>query len=196
MDKRVKDLETIKEVFDKYGVRFFVVYGALLGMHRDGKLIEHDDDIDLAVVDPVPLATRKEIGATLGDLGFRFQPIAFNVFGRMELTAMGGAGECRYDGDEETGIIVCERDFKFTLFFFKEEECEKHGKEYVCTPKKYANKLISTPAKFYQKADTIKINGKKYLAPSPIAKYLEYSYINWKDKNGRDHSPTYPEAHL
>ncbi len=193
---RVKDLETIKEVFDKFGVRFLVVYGAVLGMYRDGKLIEHDDDIDLAVIDSLDFETRKKIGATLGDLGFLAQPIAFNVCGRMEMTEWGESRECRYGGDAESGIIVCERNFKFTIFFFSKEFCQQHNEhEMVCIPKYKALRLISSPAKFYDKLGEIKINGKKYLTPGPIKEYLEYSYKNWKDKDGRDHSPIYSEIH-
>lgn len=187
---RVKDLETIKEVFDKYNVRFFITYGALLGMYRDGDFIEHDDDIDLTVIDEIDLKTRKAIGWALFDLGFNPQPITFNVFGRMEPSEIG------YNGDDRTGIIVCERNFKFTIFFFEYYTCEKHKMlEYLCTPKLGALNLISTPAAFFKKTDTIKINGKKYLTPFPIEKYLEVHYKNWKDKNGRDHSPTFFEAH-
>lgn len=187
MDK-VKDLETIKAVFDKYNVKLYIVYGALLGLHRDGKLIEHDDDIDLAIIDPIDLKTRKAIGWALFNLGFKPQPISFNVFGVME------PSEPAYNGDEKTGIIVCERNFKFTIFFFKEEVCDMHGTEYVCTPKLGAMKLISIPKRFFMKPGAVKLNGKKYLTPE-IVPFLEYAYINWKDKNGRDHSPTYSEAH-
>ena len=187
---RVKDLEMIKQVFDKHGVRFLVVYGALLGMYRDKDFISHDDDIDLAVIDKIDLKTRKAIGWELYDLGFKPQQILFNVFGRMEPSEIG------YNGDEETGIIVCERNFKFTIFFFTEYVCEQHKRmEFICVPKLGAVNLISTPHAFFKKTDIIKINGKKYLTPSPIEKYLEYHYRNWKDKNGRDHSPTFFEAH-
>ena len=186
---KISDLETIKEVFDKYKVRFLVVYGALLGMYRDRKLIEHDDDIDLAVIDKIDLKTRKAIGWTLYDLGFKPQQIVFNVFGRMEPSEIG------YNGDTETGIIVCERNFKFTIFFFKEVECDKHGKEMLCVPKLGALNLIASPSKFYTKLDSIRINGKKYLTPYPIEKYLEFCYNDWKDKKGRDHSPTWFVAH-
>ncbi len=189
-DPRITDLEQIKQVFDKYGVPFYVVYGALLGMHRDGKLIPHDDDIDLAVIDPIDLEIRKKIGWTLYDLGFQPQNIAFNVFGRMEPSEVG------YNGDGETGIIVCERNFKFTIFFFKEEDCPMHGKEYVCTPKLGALKLISTPSRFFYKTATVKIGSKKYLCPAPIEEYLSWAYFdNWKDKTDRRHSPTYFEQH-
>lgn len=191
MSDKITDLETIKQVFDKYGVKFYVVYGALLGAYRDGKLIDHDDDIDLAVIDQLDLETRKKIGWALYDLGFTQQEIAFNVFGRMEPAEIG------YNGDENTGIIVCKRNFNFTIFFFgRPEFCRMHNEaELVCVPRLGAMRLISTPQKFFEKAGKIKINKKEYLTPHPIEKYLEHSYVNWKDKSGRDHSPTFPEYH-
>lgn len=190
MENITKDLETIKAVLERHNVRFFLVYGLLLGMYRDGAPLPGDDDVDLAIVDPISLETRKKIGWQLYDLGFKPQSIAFNVFGRME------PGEIGYNGDGETGIIVCERNFKFTIFFFKPEECNQHGKEYVCTPKLGAVKLISTPVGFYENPDTIKINKQKYLTPGPIDKYLSFTYFdNWKDKTDRRHGETYPEMH-
>lgn len=189
---RLKDLEAIQQVFDQFGVRLILVYGALLGHFRDGDFLPDDDDIDLAVIDPIDLQTRKKIGWMLYDLGFlpQREGMMFNVFGRFE------PQEAGYNGDGESGIIVCERNFKFTIFFFRTEICQKHGGEYVCIPKLGAVKLISTPKKYYEKLDTIKINKKKYFTPSPIKDYLNYSYFgNYKDKKDRRHSPTYPEAH-
>ena len=185
-----KDLEEIKEVFDKFGVRMIISYGVALGFHRDKDFLPGDDDVDISVIDKVDLKIRKQIGWMLYDLGFKPQPIAFNVFGRME------PGEVGYNGDGETGIIVCERNFKFTIFFFKEEDCPQHGKEYVCTPKLGALKLIATPCKFYDNLSTLKIGGKKYLAPGPIEDYLAFTYFdNWKDKNDRRHGDTYDMMH-
>ncbi len=188
--EKIRDLETINEVFNKYGVPFLVVYGALLGIYRDGSLIPHDDDIDLAVVNKIDFKTRKDIGWALYDLGFRPQPISFNVFGRMEPSEIG------YNGDGETGIIVCERNFKFTIFFFKVEICPKHGKEMVCIPKLGSVKLIASPAKFYERVDTIKIGKNKYFTPSPIKDYLNFTYFdNWNDKTDRRHGETYFVQH-
>jgi hypothetical protein len=189
MNNRINDLETIKQVFDKFGVKFCLVYGALLGLHRDGKLIEHDDDIDLAVIENLDLKTRKDIGWALYDLGFQPQNIAFNVFGRMEPSELG------YNGSDRSGIIVCERNFKFTIFFTP-EFCRQHNEaELVCIPKLGAVTLIATPQKFFDKLGKIKLNKKEYSTPYPIEKYLEHSYINWKDKTMRDHSPTFFEYH-
>jgi hypothetical protein len=190
MENAIKDLELIREVFEKYGVNFLVVYGAALGFYRDGKFLPGDEDIDLAVIEPISLEIRKKIGWNLYDLGFKPQDILFNVFGRMEPSEIG------YNGDAETGIIVCERNFKFTIFFFKEEMCDMHGEEYVCIPKLGAMKLISTPKKFYKKFETIKIGKKKYNVPSPMKEYLSFTYFdNWKDKTDRRHGDTYWVMH-
>lgn len=185
-----EDLETIQKIFDKYGVRLIIGYGVLLGFYRDGKPLPEDDDVDICVIDKIDLKTRKDIGWDLFNVGFQTQEILFNVFGRMEPV------EPIYSGTEETGIIVCERNFKFTIFFFKEEECPMHGMEYVCIPKLGALKLISTPSKFYKKLDKVKIGRHKYLCPSPIKDYLAFTYFNnWKDKTDRRHGLLYPELH-
>lgn len=190
------DLELIKEVFDKFGVQFRIVYGLLLGMYRDGSPLPDDDDIDLAVVDEIDFKTRKEIGWALLELGFQPQPIAFNVFGRLEPSEPG------YNGDGETGIIVCERNFKFTIFFFTPELCAVH-KEYemVCRARMGAPNLIMIPQRFFtgengEVWDEIKINKKYYGTPAPIEDYLNYSYFgNYKDKKDRRHSPLFNEQH-
>jgi len=186
----IKDIEDVKSVFDKYGVKMIIGYGAALGMYRDKDLLPGDDDIDICVIDKIDLKTRKAIGWTLYDLGFKPQQIAFNVFGRMEPSEIG------YNGDDKTGIIVCERNFKFTIFFFYEETCPQHGQEYVCIPKLGAVKLISVPTKFFNEFKTMKIGKEKYLFPSPIEDYLSFVYFdNWRDKTDRRHGDTYDFMH-
>ena len=186
----MKDLKDVMSVFKKFGVKAYLSYGAVLGAVRGKDFIAWDDDIDIDVIDKIDIKTRKDIGATLGDLGFTAQPIMFNVFGRMELTAVGDRNECRYDGDGETGIIVCERNFKFSIFFYKEE-----GDEYVCTPKIYARKLISSPKRFYVKPESVKLHGKKFLCPGPIKEYLTYLYGDWKTPKRDAHAPQYNKRH-
>ena len=186
----LRDLEDVKAVFDKYGVRLIIGYGVALGMYRDKDFLPGDDDIDICVIDKLDLKTRKDIGWDLYHIGFKPQQIAFNVFGRME------PGEVGYNGDEETGIIVCEKNFKFTIFFFYEEDCPQHGKEYVCIPKLGAVKLISVPTRFFNNFETMKIGKQKYLFPSPIKDYLSFVYFNnWKDKTDRRHGDTYDMMH-
>lgn len=186
----MKDLKDVMAVFKKFNVRAFLAYGAVLGAVRDGDFIPWDDDIDIDVIDKIDIETRKAIGGTLADLGFKFQPISFNVFGRMELTAVSDNGGCAYDGDGDTGIIVCQRNFKFSIFFYQEE-----GDEYVCTPKINAKKLISNLKKFYVKPDYVKLHGEKFMTPAPLKEYLTYLYGDWKKPVRDFHAPQYPARH-
>lgn len=177
-------------VFKKYNVRAFLAYGAVLGAIREGDFIKWDDDIDLAIVDPIDFKTRKDIGWDLLNIGFHTQPIAFNVFGRME------QGEHGYNGDGETGIIVNERGFKFSIFFYKETECEKHGREYVCIPKLGAVPLLCTPLKFYTNPDTVKLHGEHFMVPGPVKEYLEYTYGDYMTpKKENAHAPQWRSQH-
>lgn len=189
-DVIMKDLKDVMSVFKKFNVRAFLAYGAVLGAVREKDFIKWDDDIDIDVIDKIDLRTRKQIGGTLADLGFKFQPISFNVFGRMEMTAINSDSGCAYDGDEETGIIVCERNFKFSIFFYKQE-----GDEYVCTPKVNALKLISSPVKFYQKPDKVKLHGETFITPAPLKEYLTYLYGDWKKPVRDKHAPQYNSRH-
>lgn len=187
IDKKLimKDLVDVMSVFKKHNVRAFLAYGAVLGAVRDGDFIPWDDDIDLDIIDPIDLETRKKIGGTLGDLVFKTQPICFNVFGKMEMTAMGPQGEARYDGDSETGIIVCERNFKFSIFFYKPV-----GEEYVCTPKLGGPRLIAIPTKFYLEPSKLKLHGETFNTAGPHKEYLTHVYgKDWKTPIRDLHAP-------
>jgi hypothetical protein len=188
--KAINNLRLVKKVFDKFEVKFRLAYGTALGAYRDKEFLPEDNDIDLVITDKVDYKTKKDIGWMLYDLGFRPADVAFNVFGRFEPVEIG------YNGDENTGIIVCEKDhIEFSIFFFYEENCDKHGKEYVCIPKLGALKLISTPTKFYEKEDKIIFYKEEFLLPSPIEKYLAFTYRDWKNPLARDHGLTYFEMH-
>lgn len=190
LEEARKDLEEIQQVFDKFGVRLFLTYGALLGIYRSGDFIPHDDDIDLCIVDEIDYKTRKQIGHLLEDIGYSRQDILFKVYNRMELSEQG------YNGDAESGIIVCQKRIRTTLFFFKREKCPIHGEDYVCYPKMGSPKLIYTPAHFFDKPDTIKFKGKKYLTPSPIKDYLTFTYgKDWKKPIKGKHAPKWYEDH-
>lgn len=43
-------IKKMNEVLDTTGIKYFITYGTLLGIIREGKFIEHDDDIDFGVI--------------------------------------------------------------------------------------------------------------------------------------------------
>jgi len=191
MDKKlaIEDLELVKQVLDQHKMPFFLAYGTCLGAYRDGDFLPGDDDIDLGIIEPIDLKTKKSIGWMLYDLGFKNQQIAFNVFDRMELAEIG------YNGTEKTGIICCEKNIKFTIFFYEVGKCDKHGDVAICTAKLGALPLIESPLKYYKNFDKVKFYGKEYNVPGPIEGYLEFTYKDWKNPLMRDHGETFFEQH-
>lgn len=47
----VENLREVKEIFDRFGVRYWLDLGTLLGTVRDGKIIKWDHDIDLGTME-------------------------------------------------------------------------------------------------------------------------------------------------
>lgn len=189
MQDALKDLKDVMAVFAKFKVRAFLSYGAVLGAVREKDFIAWDDDIDIDVVDPIDYKTRKQIGWALQDLGFVNQEISFRVFGHFEPADLG------YNGNEKSGIIVCKRNTNFSIFFYEEVDCPTHGKEMVCTPKVGAIPLICMNPKFYQKPDTVKLRGEKFITPGPVKDYLTYVYGNWKVPDQGKHADQWRHLH-
>jgi hypothetical protein len=185
-DEATRDLLEVKKVMDDMKIPFFLAYGTCLGAVRNKDFISYDDDIDLGVVEKISYKQRKDLGWMLFDLGFRLQPdITFNVYGRFEFPETG------YNGDKETGIIVCQRNVPISILFFKEENEE----DMICIPKMGSIPVMSSPKKFYKKLAPIKFKGETFLTPSPVEGYLDYTYKNWRIPDKEDKAPQYSETH-
>jgi len=64
-------LEKVSQVFDRLGVPYFVNFGTLLGIVREGDFIAHDDDVDIGVLPG--FNKHKELIEMLLDEGFVFK---------------------------------------------------------------------------------------------------------------------------
>jgi len=181
----LEDLKLIQEIFDNHKVRLILVWGTCLGFVRDKNFIKWDDDIDLAVIDDIPLKTRIQIGKDLQKKGFFRQDIVWKnvVNKRWELSEDG------YGGDEKSGIIVMQRRVKITIFFFEEV-----GEMLQCFPRRDMFPLIETPKRFFQKLDKIKHKGYEYYIPSPVREYLSHTYNEWKKPNRIEHGKTWVQG--
>lgn len=110
----VKNLKEIKEVFDKYGIKYWLDMGTLLGAVRDGKIIEWDKDIDLGttedswkkIVSTIPKFEERGFDVRFGEiyknnLGFINRYVVFNKFG-----CMIGVGSYPVKGENAFMIIA------------------------------------------------------------------------------------------
>lgn len=87
-------LRAASEALAGAGIVHWLTYGALLGLVREGGLLDHDNDIDLAIAGrPDPAAVRAALGAagflerginliggTVGNHKFQRGPVAFDLF--------------------------------------------------------------------------------------------------------------------
>jgi len=193
-EEAFKDLKEVKQALDSLNVRWFLSYGAVLGAVREKDFIAHDDDLDLTIVDPLTYKQKKEIGWKLQDLGFKPQEdMLWNVLGRWEKPSTGWLDEetCTYNGTEETGIIVAKKRVPVSIFFFKPE-----GDNYILIPLPYSIPLLETKKRFFEKGEIIKFKGEKFLAPSPVKEYLEYTYgKDWRTPIKNKHATQYAKQH-
>ncbi len=181
----LKDLTTIREIFDAQEIRFVLVWGTCLGFVRDKNFIKWDDDIDLMVPDDVPLKKRIELGKALEDVGFFQQDVLWHnkIKYKWEQSKSG------YEGDEKSGIIVMQRHVKITVFFF-----EEIGEILRCFPRRDMLPLIDTPKRFFKKFDKIKHKGYAYNIPSPVREYLSSTYSGWEKPDKSEHGKVWTEG--
>lgn len=152
----LQDLLDVKRILDKYKTEFFLLGGTALGAYRDKDFIEGDDDIDLGSFDDTH---REDIKEDLKELGFSIA-VCYNI---------------------ETGehipskMILAKRNTQVDIFFF-----EWDGKKYVAHRDGF-----SDPWTFLYKGwklEDIEFKGETYKVLSPIEKYLEWTYTNWRKK--------------
>ena len=62
-------LVDVHDILEKIGVPFFLAFGTLLGLHRDGKLLPYDKDLDIGVPWDVP---RKSLLLKLKAFGYTY----------------------------------------------------------------------------------------------------------------------------
>ena len=74
-------LELITKVLTETEYRFLLDQGTLLGLYRDGKFIEWDSDIDLAIISDHPThETVSELSSVLKTRRINFRSYGQNIF--------------------------------------------------------------------------------------------------------------------
>ena len=156
-----EDLRVIKKIFKKKRIQFFLIYGTCLGAIREGDFVEHDDDIDLGVIERTFFEKRKEICKELRSEGF-------NII-RYE----------RYDGCSR---IICKRKVETSIHWF-----QKEGENFVWRDKK-GNLELQIPAELLGKFKEVNLGEERFLVPDPPEIYLERTYSDWKTPQKRAHT--------
>ena len=74
----INDLIEVCEILDQYDIDYNILFGSLLGMYRDGKLISHDPDVDLAIKFNQQLNLIQALEELTNNMGFKIIRYSIN----------------------------------------------------------------------------------------------------------------------
>lgn len=151
---------TLISEFEKHNIVYFVEYGTLLGIVRDNKFIEWDDDIDFSIHPDSVVELLKQwtkiIGVINKELGFdvKYEYYHSNDNEVIEIDLI-VSGEVIREFSVNIGLIKFKGNFAF-------------------------QKMNAINKKYYLNYDKIIFKNKKLNSPSPVEEYLEATYGEWK----------------
>jgi phosphorylcholine metabolism protein LicD len=106
----INNLREVKEILDKYNIRYWLDHGSLLGAVREGKIIEGDSDIDLGTM----FESTKQIVSTFPE----FREKGFSVFLDDKYCTSNGISIHRFGHEIGISLYCSENDnawFRFIL---------------------------------------------------------------------------------
>jgi hypothetical protein len=162
-----KDLKEVKEVYDKFGVKFWLFGGTLLGAIREKNYISGDDDMDCGMY-------------------FEDNNKIVNIL--EELTRRRGF-KCMVGSHMQTGV----KSYKYFSFKIIRNQLIdmlcfiKIGDKRVYMHGGMPNEMVAVwwnDSKFFDKLDVVNFRGTKYYIPSSVEEGLSLWYGNWKVPGG------------
>ena len=142
-----KNLLDVKSILDKYEVTFALMGGGLLGVIREGKLLSHDYDLDIACF----AGTDKHDHWKMREVKKELESLNFNTVDN---------SCCRI----KTDFFIRNKE-RIDIFWF-----EKIDEEWIY------NNTLRYPAYFFDKLDEVDFLNTKFKVPSNPKKFLEYTY--------------------
>jgi phosphorylcholine metabolism protein LicD len=144
-----------KEVFDKLGLRFFLIYGTALGAVRDKGFIETDEDIDLGCF-------HEELIPKIEELRDEFIKRGFKVYGFSY-----PYGYTRALNIYKHNILIDIRNFEYTPSgrFLQRINSDRYDIANVFS---------------FNDVEDIDFLGDKFLVPKDVKNYLTENYGDWE----------------
>lgn len=146
-----KNMLDVKESFDKYNLKSWLIFGTLLGVYRDNDLIKHDFDVDFGIFDDDNINKLFDITDDLLKKGIT--PLRIDKSNNKE------------------DIISYGRNFEYVdIYFFKK-----------IYNKFYFRDLAIIDSHYFETFNKIKFIDKEFLIPSDTENLLEDIYgSDWR----------------
>lgn len=164
-DELYKLMSIIHNLFEKYDINYFIISGTLLGSVRDKKIIEHDDDIDIGILeDQFKIIETEEFINDMNFYGIKLTRHGDNI--ETDTLYKFSFIEKNYGSNIDLFIYTIDTDNMINFKYSKWRKEYKH--EYFNYPELF-------PIQKNYKLNDLWLNG-----PRNPYSYLSRTYGNWK----------------
>jgi phosphorylcholine metabolism protein LicD len=163
-----KMLKDVTDIFDKHGVRYWLDFGTLLGIVREGRILPWDDDMDISIFEDDRQKVHDVVMPEIKKLNYR-------TYSRLH---MDENDEILKNGDFRTFKVRNYR-WKFFKGYVKIDIFVMYEKDGFLYWREFG-KRHRLPIKLISEFDTIEFNGKNYTKPKDTDAYLTYHYGDWR----------------
>lgn len=160
------DLLLIDKAFKEVGGTMFLAYGTALGAYRDKDFIDGDDDIDIGSFD---IHLRDQVADKMREYGFEVSMV----------------WDEKIKGTRESVMIHADHDVHVDVWFFTETE-----EGYIACRGVEEEPFAILPPDTKKEFEDVVIHNHTFKVLSPIVKYLEFCYTDWK-KPSKEHGKLY-----
>jgi len=161
-------LKDVTDIFDKHGVRYWLDFGTLLGIVREGRILPWDDDMDISIFEDDRQKVHDIVMPEIKKLNYR-------TYSRLH---MDENDEILKNGDFRTFKVRNYR-WKFFKGYVKLDIFVMYRKDDYLYWREFG-KQHRLPTKLISEFDTIEFNGKNYTKPKDTDAYLTYHYGDWR----------------
>ncbi len=164
-----KMLKDVTEVMEKHNIRYWIDFGTLLGIVREGRLLPWDDDMDFSMDEKDRQKMHEIVMPEIKKRGYRI----YTKYHHLENDDVLKKGEYRT-------FVVRNNRWKFFRGHVKIDIFVMYEKGDYLYWYEIGNKH-RLPKKLVEKLDTIDFKGKAYYKPADHDSYLTYHYGDWRE---------------
>ena len=160
----VKELFKFKKILDEHGVRFFLIGGLLLGAVREQKILMHDKDLDMGILEETKLEDVKEL---LEKHGYQCQ------IARPDIPDGKFMWVKKRIKNQDLVFEIVQYHIKEDIAYINKDM----GKSFK---KSWRKGHMEYPARYFEDLKEIEFYGETFLTPNTAKEFLATDYGDWE----------------
>jgi hypothetical protein len=158
----LNELKLFKSIMDKNNFSFFLIGGCCLGIVRDGKLLNHDKDIDIGILDNINLKKLKKVLSKYYDI--------------VHITGVEHGKILWVKKNINNKLLIFEIQVHYrkdNIVFMNRDMGESFNKG-------WRRGRIQWDSKYFTNFDKVVLGDEEYNIPSPASDYLTIQHGDWE----------------